>query len=203
MAAKGGRAAAAASAKGPATGRRGAVQHGVDRSGRRRRPPVRDHYSLQDDYDEDLKNFSSNRCMCCSKSLSKCRCDLASSAYSDNLSDSSSSSSGDLSMGKRSAASSGAPNKTFSGPNSRAPSSLPAKGGTARSAPSAVDKGRRRGDDKSHQRAPIECAHCGLVLAMGGRRCSQCKSVAYCGNSCQKSHWKVHRDVCGLLSGKL
>jgi hypothetical protein len=156
-------------------------------------------------HDEDFNAWSRNRCMCCDEALKKCKCELASSAYSDSASESSdsSSNSSDLSVGKRLTASAGTHNKTFSGPSCRAPSLLLAQGGTARSAPSAVEEGRRRGDDKSQQRVPIVCAHCGLVLATGGRRCSQCKSVSYCGNSCQRSHWKLHRVACGLLSGKL
>ena len=41
------------------------------------------------------------------------------------------------------------------------------------------------------------CAACG---ADGGRVCTRCRAVAYCGPRCQRRDWKEgHREVCTLV----
>ena len=42
----------------------------------------------------------------------------------------------------------------------------------------------------------LSCAACKNPLDGQGRRCSQCKAVAYCGDKCQAHHWKEHRKTC-------
>ena len=40
---------------------------------------------------------------------------------------------------------------------------------------------------------PKHCASCGKVAA---NRCSGCRLVCYCDNTCQKKHWKEHMRLC-------
>lgn len=44
------------------------------------------------------------------------------------------------------------------------------------------------------------CGGCGAVGAWKAR-CSACKSVRYCTSECQRSHWGVHKPLCGTPSG--
>lgn len=39
---------------------------------------------------------------------------------------------------------------------------------------------------------------CGACKALTGKlmRCGNCQLIWYCGASCQRSHWKFHRDIC-------
>lgn len=50
---------------------------------------------------------------------------------------------------------------------------------------------------KSHQ-----CNHCCKTGGEHGqlKRCSQCKSVWYCSNKCQKEHWSEHKVLCQAIS---
>jgi hypothetical protein len=36
----------------------------------------------------------------------------------------------------------------------------------------------------------------------GIKKCTKCKSVAYCGVDCQKKDWKTHKKVCARLAEK-
>lgn len=43
------------------------------------------------------------------------------------------------------------------------------------------------------------CATCGAQEAEAGRElkvCARCKDRKYCGNACQKKHWKMHKIIC-------
>ena len=49
----------------------------------------------------------------------------------------------------------------------------------------------------------ISCAACGLVDSGDNmRRCSQCKSVSYCGKECQRQHWRKHKPFCVTTAKK-
>ena len=39
------------------------------------------------------------------------------------------------------------------------------------------------------------CEECGSVSATRLKACT-CKRVFYCSRECQKTHWKIHREVC-------
>ncbi|KAI6046620.1 hypothetical protein EDC04DRAFT_3052959 [Pisolithus marmoratus] len=42
-----------------------------------------------------------------------------------------------------------------------------------------------------------QCAKCGKESSMNAlMRCSRCKSVLYCSNACQISHWRSHKSTC-------
>merc|ERR1719235_1698365 len=40
------------------------------------------------------------------------------------------------------------------------------------------------------------CAYC-LSAVSKPSTCSQCRSAYYCGRTCQRNHWKVHKHECG------
>lgn len=43
------------------------------------------------------------------------------------------------------------------------------------------------------------CAHCGATQAPGAPRfpkCAGCQAVHYCGGTCQKAAWKIHKQAC-------
>lgn len=40
------------------------------------------------------------------------------------------------------------------------------------------------------------CAYCGVRVEKPSI-CSQCKRTYYCGRTCQRNHWKVHKHECG------
>jgi serine/threonine protein kinase len=40
----------------------------------------------------------------------------------------------------------------------------------------------------------MECGKCGEPAS---KKCSKCKSIAYCSVDCQKVHWKDHKPECG------
>ncbi|KAG6364129.1 hypothetical protein INS49_005727 [Diaporthe citri] len=42
----------------------------------------------------------------------------------------------------------------------------------------------------------LSCYHCGKIEADLGKnlsRCARCKFASYCGQDCQKAHWKAHK----------
>ena len=43
------------------------------------------------------------------------------------------------------------------------------------------------------------CETCGNEKAE--KKCSQCKAIQYCDQSCQKYHWFVHKKYCAKLKG--
>lgn len=54
---------------------------------------------------------------------------------------------------------------------------------------------------RKEQRAKglVTCAHCGVNEPLEGKRfpsCSGCRTVVYCGEQCQKLHWRTHKPVC-------
>ena len=48
-----------------------------------------------------------------------------------------------------------------------------------------------------------ECALCKEKETSLGEfmNCSRCKKVAYCGRTCQKKHWKIHKTSCKAAPG--
>ncbi|KAK7707763.1 hypothetical protein SLS63_013683 [Diaporthe eres] len=45
----------------------------------------------------------------------------------------------------------------------------------------------------------LSCYHCGKIEADLGKklsRCARCKVASYCGQDCQKAHWKAHKPSC-------
>lgn len=45
------------------------------------------------------------------------------------------------------------------------------------------------------------CAACGAKSGLL-RRCSGCKVFKYCGDACQRSHWRHHKADCKALAGR-
>ena len=49
------------------------------------------------------------------------------------------------------------------------------------------------------ERELIECARCGeMECTIRFQKCGRCSITSYCGRSCQKAHWKKHKQVCCL-----
>ena len=48
----------------------------------------------------------------------------------------------------------------------------------------------------------IVCSAC-FVKKIELKKCSRCKTVSYCSEACQKTHWITHRPSCSLLKKKL
>jgi hypothetical protein len=46
------------------------------------------------------------------------------------------------------------------------------------------------------------CGRCESILDNTHQRCAACKTVAYCNKTCQKLHWKTHKDVCQELRAR-
>ena len=45
---------------------------------------------------------------------------------------------------------------------------------------------------------------CGLCSVEGcWMKCSGCRVVSYCGQTCQASHWTIHKPVCRMLGGAI
>ncbi|KAI7774175.1 hypothetical protein LA080_009194 [Diaporthe eres] len=45
----------------------------------------------------------------------------------------------------------------------------------------------------------LSCYHCGKIEADLGKKlsmCARCKVASYCGQDCQKAHWKDHKPSC-------
>lgn len=40
-----------------------------------------------------------------------------------------------------------------------------------------------------------QCAVCGSTLKL--QHCARCPDIHYCSKDCQKSHWKIHKTICG------
>jgi uncharacterized Fe-S cluster-containing MiaB family protein len=48
------------------------------------------------------------------------------------------------------------------------------------------------------------CAACGYASGTSGaalKKCSRCKSVKYCSEACQRTHWRVHKPSCAAAAG--
>ena len=45
------------------------------------------------------------------------------------------------------------------------------------------------------------CAQCGVQPPPSLKKCSQCRTVFYCGNVCQHMHWRDHKGECRLARG--
>lgn len=43
---------------------------------------------------------------------------------------------------------------------------------------------------------PGLCAVCGKE---GPKRCSRCKQVYYCSETCQTRHWPMHKQECNII----
>lgn len=49
-----------------------------------------------------------------------------------------------------------------------------------------------------------ECANCLIPLTHGSMRCSRCKAAHYCGEACQKQHWKEgHKRFCEPVAARV
>ena len=61
--------------------------------------------------------------------------------------------------------------------------------------------------DVAEALATRPCAHPGCCTivgpseagALGGKRCSGCRLVRYCGRACQVANWKAHKAACAEL----
>ena len=49
--------------------------------------------------------------------------------------------------------------------------------------------------------APSTCAACGEAASttLALQECKACKSVAYCNRTCQRAHWKQHKQRCQTM----
>jgi len=56
-------------------------------------------------------------------------------------------------------------------------------------------KHQLRKESKNEDTCTI-CAMCGKMIKSSNNKCSRCRKVHYCNRDCQKSHWKVHKNVC-------
>ncbi len=52
---------------------------------------------------------------------------------------------------------------------------------------------------KDVNKSPLSCASCGVGPDVGFV-CTGCRSVRYCGQKCQKSHWKEHQTLCNTIN---
>lgn len=43
------------------------------------------------------------------------------------------------------------------------------------------------------------CFHCLIFDQINLRKCSKCKTAAYCSKLCQKINWKIHKEVCKIV----
>lgn len=50
--------------------------------------------------------------------------------------------------------------------------------------------------DLVQQHLNVSCAYCHKERP-GMPKCGKCRNVCYCGPTCQKEHWKVHKKICG------
>ena len=49
-----------------------------------------------------------------------------------------------------------------------------------------------------------ECSNCMTPLTEGSMRCSRCKAAHYCGEACQKQHWKDgHKRFCEPVAARI
>jgi hypothetical protein len=58
-------------------------------------------------------------------------------------------------------------------------------------------------DSESFSKIGGKCAACGTT-ASGGvsfKQCGGCRKVSYCGEECQRAHWKAHKVVCKKNGG--
>lgn len=46
----------------------------------------------------------------------------------------------------------------------------------------------------------LRCSYCLCCHRTAPMRCSRCKKVFYCNQDCQKSHWRLHKKVCGTVT---
>lgn len=57
----------------------------------------------------------------------------------------------------------------------------------------AADMALTQGDMELYRR--LQCARPGCT-GVGAKRCSQCRTIRYCGTDCQAAHWKEHKQTC-------
>jgi hypothetical protein len=56
-------------------------------------------------------------------------------------------------------------------------------------------------DSKQSFGQPDVCGGCGTKTGTM-KRCSTCDFIWYCSESCQKSHWNIHKSTCRILEAK-
>jgi TPR repeat protein len=71
--------------------------------------------------------------------------------------------------------------------------------------PPAKDQGSKANDREDDATTTNCCAECGK--AEGGdvslKTCKSCKTVKYCGATCQRNHWSTHKKLCKLRAAEL
>jgi hypothetical protein len=52
-----------------------------------------------------------------------------------------------------------------------------------------------------HEYAVQTCVVCSVSGRM--QKCADCRIMCYCGSTCQRSHWSVHKPICKMLQGAI
>jgi hypothetical protein len=47
------------------------------------------------------------------------------------------------------------------------------------------------------------CAECGEEGGVSLKMCKSCMIVRYCGATCQRNHWPMHKKVCKLRAAEI
>lgn len=65
--------------------------------------------------------------------------------------------------------------------------------------PEVNGAGRPLTNQDSHKSSHLKCVQCAKLLS-GYKQGKQCGIATYCGQTCQKQHWKIHRNTCKTIS---